>query len=232
MKPLRKNRIISIDPSPNGTAVTYYVGNHLVDYIFSTDAIKRAKKYGKHAILIPEVTQGDENARMERLTVVKGRVLEFIDQYRVDAIAIEDYIWNTHGQSGGIIQLTELGGVLRLELWERDYRIRTVEPMGVKISWTGSGNAKKKEMMDLAREALIGSTYEKELCKLPQKEFNNVADAIALASLLNYELDMRRGLTLLRDMPERVRRVMQRTTKAVPDCMIDRPFMDRFAEAT
>lgn len=228
MKKTRKDKTITIDPSPNGTAVVCHIGSRLVDYLFTTKTKKRADKYGDHAILIPKVEQGDENARMERLLIVRDAVIEFVEGCgQIHCIGIEDYIWNIHGQAGGIIQLTELGGIIRLALWERGYKIRTHEPMGVKIGWTGRGDAKKKEMMAVARKALKGQRFEKELTALPQTEFENVADAIAIQSLIRWELRFRKGLVVLSGMPERIIRIMQRTTNAVPVCLIDRPFMEK-----
>lgn len=228
MRKVNKEATIAIDPSPNGTAALHFIGKRLVDYRFTTQVKKRAKKHGEHAILIPDVKQGDENARMERLAIVRDAIIDFVQTRRgVYCVGIEDYVWNVHGQAGGIIQLTELGGILRLNLWERGYRIRTYEPMSVKIGWTGSGSADKKEMMELARIRLKGTDLEESLTSLPVKEFENVADAIAIGDLLRWELRFRQGKVTLDRMPERVVRIMNRITKAVPVCLIDRPFMER-----
>lgn len=229
VKKALKDGTISIDPSPNGTAALHFIGKRLVDYRFTTKVKKRAKKYGHHAILIPKVEKGDENARMERLAIVRDAILDFIETRRgITCVAIEDYVWSVPASKpGGVIQVAELGGLLRLNLWERGYRIRTYEPMAVKIGWTGSGSADKNDMMELARVRLDGHEFENDLISLPVSEFENVADAIAIGDLLRWELLLRQGKVMLDKMPKRVVRVMNRITQAVPVCMIDRPFMHR-----
>ena len=224
---VKKDNMVTIDPSPTGTALTYYVGRTMVDFRFTTEVKKWAKLYKEEAILIPNVKKGDENARMERLAIVEFEVQKFLNVWGPSYIGIEDYIWHTHGKGGGVIQVSELGGVIRLLLFNMGYRLRTYEPMSVKIARTGMGNADKEDMMEVAREELAGTEMGDYLERLPGKYFENIADSMAVAELLDWELRLRRGLTTTREMPKRIVRVVNRVTKAVPDCLLDRPFVAR-----
>lgn len=82
----------------------------------------------------------------ERLAAVRERVLEFLTPLP-DLVGIEGYSFNS--KYGGE-RLGELGGVIRLQLWELGIPFVEIPPASVKKYATGSGTASKDEVLGAA----------------------------------------------------------------------------------
>lgn len=234
MRKILKGSMIAIDPSPTGTAIVHYRGDELRNYWFATKVKKWAtKKYEEHAILIPDVKRGQDNERMQRLDNVFTLVKTICRSVYPEIIGMEDYVWHApaggeggQNKTGGLYQMAELGGLLRLHIW-KNYKGRLYDPMSVKLSRMGNGHAKKAEMIAVAYNELLvsGSSFERELRRLPQKYMENIADAMAVAELLRYELSLRNGEVSLGQLPKNIIRVMNRTTKTKKECLIDQQWL-------
>lgn len=83
---------------------------------------------------------------MERLGWIRGRVLERIAGSAL--VVIEGYSFGAKGNA--VINLGELGGVIRWTLWDRGYTYLEVPPASLKMFATGKGNAKKDEVLAAA----------------------------------------------------------------------------------
>jgi len=249
MKLKKKNQqvIFAIDPSPNGTACVKYVGDTLVDFIFFSKLKKWEKMFPGRAFRTQAVKIGDEQGRIERTLAVKSAIYDFVG-YWVESdtedvyIGLEDYVWGSGKNSGGLYQMGELGGQLRITLGMLA-PLRTYDPVTVKLARCGKGTAGKEEMMVKALEELEETdspvimqlndlVTEKDLVPPPPGKkksgygpFADVADAMGVAYVLRKELAFRRGEFQLSDEPEHIVRVFNRVTKAQPNCLIDRPFM-------
>lgn len=64
---------------------------------------------------------------------------------RPSLVVIEGYSYASKGQA--VVDIGELGGVVRLALYEAGIRYEVVSPSTVKIYGTGKGNASKDEML-------------------------------------------------------------------------------------
>jgi Holliday junction resolvasome RuvABC endonuclease subunit len=222
------NRILSIDPSPRGTGIILLESSILKNYWFFTETISVAKK-NPNAVFVPKVSLADESTRMERLYIVRDFMADLCLRLNPAIVALEDYTFGNRGKGGGQLQIGELGGIVRLWLWEHYYRTRTYHPGTVKLFWTGNGDADKDDMIRVAVDRLVetGNPLLDEFAKLAKKYQEAVADAYAIGSLLEMELAFRRGEWLLNEQPENVVRVFNRVTDSMPVCLIDRPFMQR-----
>lgn len=102
---------------------------------------------------------------MERLQFIRDRVLELAA--RAEVVVLEGYSYASKGRA--VLSLGELGGVLRLALWEADIPVVEIPPATLKQYLTGKGNSKKEVMLAAAIRRLDypGSN-------------NNEADAYAL----------------------------------------------------
>lgn len=89
----------------------------------------------------------------------------------VDVIAVEGYAMGSKRQSHSYAT-GELGGVVRLALWEDGYRVVDVPPATLKVFATGRGNASKDEVL---AEAIRRLQY--------QGANNDEADALWLRAL-------------------------------------------------
>ncbi len=73
-----------------------------------------------------------------RLAFMRARLSELLDFVQPRYVCYEDY---AYGAPQGAHQLGELGGVLRLLLWERGIDVFYVSPLGLKKAIVGKGNA-------------------------------------------------------------------------------------------
>lgn len=95
-----------------------------------------------------EETRGHIPARskgVERLDEISKRIMTLITEHNIKAVAIEGYSFasrNSHAHSIG-----ELGGVMRLRLWENGIPFVEIPPTSRAKFATGKGNAAKTEVM-------------------------------------------------------------------------------------
>jgi Holliday junction resolvasome RuvABC endonuclease subunit len=222
---------LAIDPSPNNTSGVLYHGDEFVNYFFVSTVKKHLKDYGKHCHEIPKVKRHDEVARLERVSVTKRMVSEqLVPGGIVEYVGLEDYGWISGGKSAGVYQIGEVGGVLRLEIYERNLaKLRTYDPMAIKLARTGDGHASKEDMIKIAREELANynTDFFIKLKDMPDKIFEHIADAMAISFLLRTELKVRRGEVMISDLEPHLVRVFNRVTKGMPMCILDRPFIQR-----
>jgi Holliday junction resolvasome RuvABC endonuclease subunit len=80
----------------------------------------------------------------QRLAHIRDRVLEQVT-LGADLVAIEGYSYASKGSSA--YQLGELGGVIRLALWEAGVPFAEVPPSCLKKYAAGTGNASKDEVL-------------------------------------------------------------------------------------
>jgi len=221
-------RILAIDPSPKGTGIARIEDGILTGFAVCTEAAGTAKKIAR-ATLLPKVKLADESARMVRLHTVREMVLSHCRTWHPSMIGLEDYTFGSGGRGGGQLQIGELGGVLRLALWEHGYKVRTYHPGSVKLFWTGRGDAEKDDMIERAVAVMeeTGSPMLAEFRKMAKVYQEAVSDALAIGSLLREEIRFRQGKWLLNEAPEHIVRVFNRVTDSMPVCLIDRPFMER-----
>lgn len=112
-------RILGIDPSLTSLGICFPDG--------STRAI------------VPKGLTG-----IPRIALHKRELTAVLHQVRPQLVAVEDY--TRQMDSAVTIQLAELGGVLRLLLWELGYRAAFINPSTLK-SYLGAGR-KKKDVTD------------------------------------------------------------------------------------
>lgn len=81
---------------------------------------------------------------MARLHFVEQKIEELVEAVKPRTVVYEDY---SMGSKGKTFHIGELGGVLKLFLWERGIDIILVPPSNLKLFVTGKGNADKDVMM-------------------------------------------------------------------------------------
>lgn len=91
-----------------------------------------------------------DDVGMKRLLRIKNWVLRM--SFKADLVVLEGYAH--HAQSSSILSLAELGGVVRLALYEADQLYVEVPPTVLKKYATGSGNANKQHVMSQAWQKL------------------------------------------------------------------------------
>jgi Holliday junction resolvasome RuvABC endonuclease subunit len=146
------HRILGIDPSLNSTGYAYRHSGEL--YTGRVDP---------------------GNLRSQpRLGYVRSQIEKVLDAALPTIVVYEDY---ATGASQGAHQLGELGGILKLMIWERGIDLMLVSPTGLKKTITGRGNADRGQK---GKPEMRAALHEKFGYLLEQ---NDEADAFGLMLL-------------------------------------------------
>lgn len=147
-------RIIGIDP---GYAI---VGYGVVDY-----AKNRFGVVGYGAITTKAKTPFED-----RLEVIYNDMLEVIDMYKPDHLAIEKLYFNTNSTTA--IDVAQARGVIVLAAKQKGVPVFEYTPLQVKQAVTGYGRAEKHQVMEMVKGLL-------SLKAVPKPD--DTADALAIA---------------------------------------------------
>lgn len=113
-----------------------------------------------------------------RLKRIYGRVVQLVEQYLPDEMAIEAPFFGKNVQS--MLKLGRAQGVAMAAALSRDVPITEYEPRKIKMAITGNGGASKEQVQEMLRRIL---TIPKESL-LPQLD---ATDALAAALCHHYE---------------------------------------------
>jgi crossover junction endodeoxyribonuclease RuvC len=146
--------ILGVDP---GTAITgfglvSYEGNHL-------------KK-----VTCGAIRTGPEKSLASRLHHIFLEILKIIDQYKPDAVAIEELFFNKNVRTA--LAVGQARGVILLAAATAGYEVAEYTPLQVKLAVTGYGRAEKMQIQEMVRILLC-------LTEIPKPD--DVADALAIA---------------------------------------------------
>jgi crossover junction endodeoxyribonuclease RuvC len=110
---------------------------------------------------------------VERLAYIKSEFEIILESHQMednDIAIIENYSFGAHGQA--VFQMGELGGILRVSLYENETKFHTVAPATLKKFATGSGKSEK--------DNVLKCVYQKWNHDFTD---NNIADAFVLAKI-------------------------------------------------
>jgi len=147
--------------------------------------------------------------------------------------AIEDYALDV---GHGAHQMGEVGGIARILCWFRGVNIRLHDPVSLKMFAAHNGTVDKNLMeercserwgMDFSHlnQPLPAPTKRTPEPKQNRQTSQDLADALALAKLVDLEVRLRLGLAKLQDLHEKEVRVFNRITKAYPISLLDRDWI-------
>ena len=105
-----------------------------------------------------------------RLTTIHARVGELIDEYRPDAVALEDLYFGANARSA--FAVGQARGVVMLAAGQRDVPCSSYTPQQVKSAVCGNGRAAKDQVQRMVQTLLA-------LTELPRPD--HAADALAIA---------------------------------------------------
>ena len=106
----------------------------------------------------------------DRLLLIHKGILQLIEQYHPDVMAVEELFFNTNITTG--IRVAEARGVILLAARSKDVKIYEYTPLQVKQAVVGYGRAEKKQVITMVT-AFLG------LSKPPKPD--DTADALAIA---------------------------------------------------
>ncbi len=106
----------------------------------------------------------------ERLEIIYQDLNEMLEQFKPDAVAIEELFFNTNITTG--ISVAHGRGVILLACRKYGVKVYEYTPLQVKQAVVGYGRAEKRQVMDMV----------KRICQLPAApKPDDAADAVALA---------------------------------------------------
>jgi Holliday junction resolvasome RuvABC endonuclease subunit len=145
-----------------------------------------------------------KNFQQVRRAWWRDHLPEILNLGGVDAVACEDY---AYAASQGAHQIGEIGGLLRLALWDSGVPWRLYTTHQIKIFATGRGRAEKHEM--IAAAAAVGCDFSSLVPPKTQLTIGaeDAADAHAIARLLQTELLLRSGRLQVSSLDRDVRGV-------------------------
>jgi len=89
-------------------------------------------------LLVPPKTA---DRGMTRLAWIRGQVLNLCEIARADVVLVEGYSFASHASHAH--ELGELGGAIRIALYDAGIPVCEIPPANLKMFITGKGNAKK-----------------------------------------------------------------------------------------
>lgn len=147
-------RILGIDP---GVAI---VGFGIIEFQRNEQSLVRCG-----VITTPAHTQ-----LSSRLNSIYMDLMELIETFHPDAIAIEELFFNTNTTTG--ISVAQARGVILLACYQSGVPVFEYTPLQVKQAVVGYGRAEKSQVMDMVKRIL-------HLQDVPRPD--DAADAVAIA---------------------------------------------------
>ena len=114
-------------------------------------------------------TSSKEKTELRLLDIYKS-VVKIIEEYKPDALSIEELFFNTNAKTAFIVG--QARGVVLLAAAEKKIPVHIYTPLQVKIAVTGYGRAEKAQIGQMVKVLL-------KLKEIPKPD--DVADALAVA---------------------------------------------------
>ena len=172
-------RIAGIDYSMTSPAICYYVAgdiNSVESYNirYLTPKAKDIKiidnlSYGKLEGIVNPVIE----CQQERYEFIADKFVEFIEEYQINTIYLEDYSFGSHGK---VFHIAENAGLLKYKLYKKGVEVNLVPPTVAKKFASGKGNANK----NLMYESFVhqtGKTFNLEGSKNIGNPYSDIVDS-------------------------------------------------------
>lgn len=173
----------------------------------------------KQAMTSPDLTYyniKDFKNHYDRYQFFADNILEWVKD--CDIISVEDYAYDS---KGFVFDLAEFEGNIKMSLYRMKKSLRFYPPMSNKKFWSKVGNAGKIRMYDTYLD-FSGKKFD--ISDLPivtddkkgAMPTSDIVDAFALCEFLRYELLLKNGLILLKDLPKHQIECFNTITKEHP----------------
>jgi Holliday junction resolvasome RuvABC endonuclease subunit len=202
------------------------VDGELGRFFYYTELAGAAGRSKKHGVRVPRPLSKDKPTQhMERLVFVRKVLERWLAATKPDAVAVEDYAFAAQG--AGRHSVGEAGGVARLALWDAGVPYRLHEPGTPKLFAAHNGNANKAQMKGavLERWGYDFDRFDQGGSSKDTTTSEDLADASALAQLCHLEVELREGRATLEGRHEKEIHVFNRTTKAFPENVLARSWI-------
>jgi len=204
--------------------------------------VKQERLFNQHTsnrlALVKKNHNGKRNRQLlqaERMLIWHDWVGDMINEassHGVGHVIIEDYAYAATTNSAA--QQAEIGGVVRLRFLLRGYKVRTVMPSQL-AKWIGHCPTKKERCAAAVKMdfPIIKPAEKAKLVSLKKTKhgqdydgpLTDMVDAFFLADMLQWELALRTGRCTAQDLTDRQREVFNATSPAMPENLLERPFL-------
>lgn len=229
-------RVLGCDLSLNHGGFVLLEDGELSRFWYYTDKVGSASKHEDAICFRASDYPNDKNfrsvVRMGKLEAVFRTVFECAAP---DYAGIEDYA--VRAEQGAHF-LGEVGGLARLTLFKMGIPFRLHDPISVKMFATHDGTARGKTLVEKSVAERWGATFfkfnqpkpkPKKTPKKPPKQnrqtSEDLADAFAIAKLVELEVQLRAGEVELRNLHAKEIQVFNRCTKTYPRSLLDREWI-------
>ena len=132
-------------------------------------------------------------------------------------IALEGYAY------GGdqVIGLAEITRPVKEMMYDAGCAIRIHDPLSLKM-WAGGGNFSKEQVLNEARKDV---NFPDVLCQGSNNPGFDLADALYLKTMLEWEVKVRSDPSYMRRLNEKQIQVFNRVTRGNPVNLLNRPFL-------
>lgn len=211
-------KIVGIDNSVNSPGVVWFILDEQMnitkkEFMGFTQVKKNATENIIH------YKKKDFEDDISQYIFNRDKIFEAItkDGILPDYVAIEDYAYSANGK---VFNIAESTGALKVKLYESFIPIRLYDPCSIKMFNSGYGNSDKVRM----KECYDNLDENEKLNGLVNED---IIDAYFITNLLLHELKIRKGISSTKDYPEEKVRVFNRCTKAYPENILVRPFIQK-----
>lgn len=163
---------------------------------------------------------------LDRLNSIRRWLVRTLDFFQPTFVGLEGYAFSRANQAH---QLGEVGGLIRLTLYNDGYTFRIHDPASVKLFASGKGDATKEEVAEGALR-LWNFDAAAHFGALGKDTLGDLTDAYVISRMVATEAELRRAEVKLSDLPEPQIRVFNRTTKSHPENILARDWTRRPTE--
>jgi Holliday junction resolvasome RuvABC endonuclease subunit len=190
IKKSKDMHILTIDQSLNGSGCIYTINGIIKGKWYMTQYRRNLSEFGTF------IDTKNINS-YERLALIKQWFTVILSKVSKDTyMALEGY---AYGGVGKVFELGELGGLIKLMMFEQGFRFMIIPPDSAKLFGTGKGIAPKSVMVAncYIQHEIDFSIYA--------ENGEDLADAFWLNKVVEAILVIRRSPELLKRMPEHQR---------------------------
>lgn len=210
-------RTLGIDLSLNHAAFVQLDDGQLSKYLVITDT-KSILKTAPECTMFLDVSGDGDAKSLNRLSWWLANIHPILNSFDpIDYVAIEDYAYSA---KQGAHQIGEVGGLLRLALWDLNLSWRKYTPGQIKLYTAHKGRAEKDEMVKAVKDRwnMDFSFLRPGATKL-WTSAEDAADAYSAAHLVWTEALLRKGMRELSSLPEAEIRVFMTAGKKEPNVL-------------
>jgi hypothetical protein len=193
----------------------------------SSKVIKWQKKFLKYNIHHINKCENNIDAGLQLADFIRSDIVRFmvgiVGKFETKEvpviIAIEGFSYMSNPLN--VATLVEITHAVKQELYIMGCSMRIHDPLSVKL-WAGSGSYKKEDMV---KSALHHITIEPDFLQGKSNPGQDIADALFLLVMLDYEIKVRQDPTALNKLSSNQKQIFNRVSKFYPNNLLDRKFL-------